>query len=187
MNYIRQNEIKKIRKSILGIILYVFSILIITFAILFFVCEKTMITGDSMYPSLEDGEEIMIDKVTYHFREPKRFEIIVFKFRYLADTYYVKRIIGLPGEKVQIKDGHIYINDVLLSDNHGYEDYIVEPGLAEEPIVLGDDEYFVLGDNRNVSKDSRDKTVYRVKKEDFVGRAFFKVFPISKFGFVNHK
>lgn len=187
MDYIKRNRNRKIRRAIISSILYVLSIVLIVFVVLAFVCQKTVILGDSMYPLLENGDEVLIDKVTYDFREPHRYDVIVLKFRYLADTYYVKRIIGLPGETVQIYDGVIYINNTPLDDPYGYEDYIIDPGLAEEPIELGENEYFVLGDNRNVSRDSRDKTVFKVNRNDIIGRAWIRLFPLNKFGFVRHR
>lgn len=187
MDYWKKYQVKKAGKNAFAMILYALLILILTLVVLIFVCQKTTVDGDSMKPLLENGEELIIDKVTYNFREPRRFDVIVFKFRYLADTTYVKRIIGLPGESVQIIDGKIYVNGVELEEDYGYEDYIVDAGIASEPMILGEDEYFVLGDNRNVSKDSRDKTIEKVKKSEIIGRAFLRVYPLNKFGFVKHK
>ena len=104
-------------------------------------------------------DNLIVDKITYRFREPERFDIIVFPFEYEDNTFYIKRIIGLPGETVQIdRDGNIFINGEILEEGYGKE-VIQEPGRAYEPITLGEDEYFVLGDNRNNSSDSRDMSV----------------------------
>ena len=117
-----------------------------------------------MEPKLSDQDNLIVDKITYQFKDPERYDIIVFPFQYEENTYYIKRIIGLPGETVYIdREGNIYINDELLEDGYGRE-VIKEPGRAYEPITLGDDEYFVLGDNRNNSSDSRDPSVGNVKK-----------------------
>jgi signal peptidase I, bacterial type len=112
----------------------------------------------------------------------KRFDIIVFyPYGRDSDEYYVKRIIGLPGETVQIIDGKIYINGEVLEENYGKEP-IENPGRAAQPIKLADDEYFVMGDNRNISKDSRYPNVGNVKMKNIGGRAFFRVSPLRKFG-----
>ena len=128
-----------------------------------------------------------VDKITYRFSEPKRFDIIVFPFQYDTDTYYIKRIIGMPGETVQIDyDGNIYINGSLLEESYGRE-VIQNPGRAAEPITLGEDEYFVMGDNRNNSSDSRDPSVGNIHRKDIIGRAWVRIWPFSKFGVLKHQ
>ena len=132
---------------------------------------------------------LIVDKITYRFRDPERFDIIVFPFQYKDNTYYIKRIIGLPGETVQIDaKGTIYINGEELAESYGRE--VIAPtnlGLAEQPVTLGEDEYFVLGDNRNHSSDSRDPSVANIKREDIIGRAWLRIYPFSKFGFIKHQ
>lgn len=88
-----------------------------------------------------------MDKISFRFREPKRYEIIVFPYQYEEDTYYIKRIIGLPGETVQVMGGRVYVDGEELDEHYGNEE-MLDPGIAENPITLGEDEYFVLGDNR---------------------------------------
>ena len=150
-----------------------------------FFFDRVTVIGHSMENVLENGDKVLIDKASYEVSEPKRFDVVVFERD--NEKYYIKRIIGLPGETVQIYDGVIYINNTPLDDPYGYEDYIIDPGLAEEPIELGENEYFVLGDNRNVSRDSRDKTVFKVNRNDIIGRAWIRLFPLNKFGFVRHR
>ena len=104
------------------------------------------------------GDHLIVDKISYRFRDPKRYDIVVFPYRYAENTYYIKRIIGLPGETVQITDGYVYINGALLDEHYGNA-VMNNPGLAAEPVTLGPDEYFVLGDNRNNSQDSRSANV----------------------------
>ena len=134
----------------------------------------TQVDGISMEPALENGDRLIIDKMSYHFRDPKRFEIVVFPQK--IGVYYVKRIIGLPGETVQIKEGKIYINDVMLVENYGKE-AMDEDDTMELPVTLGTDEYFVLGDNRNHSVDSREPSVGTVSKNYIVGRAWIIMAP----------
>ena len=118
-----------------------------------------------------------------------RFDIIVFPFRYQEDTYYIKRIIGLPGETVQIdENGVIYINGEVLKESYGRE--VIKPeylGVAKNPVVLGDDEYFVMGDNRNNSTDSRSELVGNIHRKDIVGRAWLRIWPLEDFGILKHQ
>ena len=139
-----------------------------------------------METTLSDGDQLIVDKISYQFREPERFEIIVFPYQYEAGTYYIKRIIGLPGETVQILDGSVYINGEKLEEHYGNEG-MVEAGIAAEPVTLGVDEYFVLGDNRNNSKDSRSVDVGVVHGKDFVGRAWIRIWPFEKIGWIRHE
>ena len=142
-----------------------------------------------MEPSLTSGDVLFLDKISYRFGEPERFDIIVFPYRQEPNKKFIKRIIGLPGETVLIDSGgKIYINGELLEENYGLEtiaSYAI--GIAAEPIVLGKDEYFVLGDNRNDSKDSRMSAVGNVQREDIIGRVWLRIWPIADFGFVKNK
>lgn len=127
------------------------------------------------------------DKLSYRFQNPKRFDIIVFPYQYEENTYYIKRIIGLPGETVQVVDGYVYINGSRLeSDIYGNE-LMDDPMAASQPITLGEDEYFVLGDNRNHSQDSRDPSVGEVKKDTIMGKAWVRIYPFDKMGVIRHE
>ena len=103
-----------------------------------------------------------------------------------TNTYYIKRIIGLPGETVQIADGTIYINGEVLEESYGRE-VMQDPGIAAEPITLGEDEYFVLGDNRNQSSDSRDPSVGLIHRDEIIGRAWLRIWPLNSFGILKHQ
>ena len=171
-------------RSILGILLYLAVVFAVTFLFIIFVAQRTDVDGKSMENTLHHGDSLIVDKISYRFRDPKRFEIIVFPFRYADNVLYIKRIIGLPGETVQIdNDGNIYINGEILVESYGRE-VIKNPGRAIEPITLGDDEYFVMGDNRNNSSDGRDPAVGNIKRKDIIGRALFRIFPFDDFGAV---
>ena len=186
MEYLKRGE--KRRKSLLGEAiswtLYILIILAATFLIVQFVGQKTTVNGVSMYPTLEDGDSLIVDKITYKFSDPQRFDIIVFPFQYQEDTYYIKRVIGLPGETVQITGGVIYINGQPLEEDYGRE-AAEKGGLASEPVTLGEDEYFVLGDNRNNSSDSREPSVGNVQKSSIIGKVWIRILPLSGFGFVD--
>lgn len=174
---------KSVVKEIVSWIIYLVILFAVAWLLLRYVGEQTQVSGESMYPTLCDGDNLVVDKVSYHFTDPGRFDIIVFPFQYQKDTFYIKRIIGLPGETVQISDGKIYINGRILEEDFGYEE-IKNPGLASSPITLGQDEYFVLGDNRNNSTDSREPSVGNVSRDLIIGRALFRFWPLSGFGFL---
>lgn len=174
-------------RTILGYILYILVIIGLTWMIVTFVGQRTRVSGQSMETTLQDGDNLIVDKISYRFHDPSRYDIIVFPYKYEENTFYIKRIIGLPGETVQVKDGYTYINGKkLTSDIYGRE-VMDEPGIAEEPIKLGSDEYFVLGDNRNHSQDSRDPYVGVLKRSDLMGRAFVRIYPLNKFGVIEHE
>ncbi|MCD7825436.1 MAG: signal peptidase I [Clostridiaceae bacterium] len=154
-----------------------------------FVVYQTTVEGDSMEPALSDGDSILIQKVSYYLHSPERFDIVVFPVTRESDsensselTYYVKRVIGLPGEEVQIKNGKVYIDGELLEDDNYCLAEILDAGKAETPIQLEAGQYFVLGDNRNMSTDSRSDYVGLVKEENIVGRVCFCLWPFSHIG-----
>ena len=186
----RQEEIEEekpnVMRELLGMLVYVGIVLAITFLIITFVGQRTHVSGESMENTLDDGDQLIVDKLTYRSHDPERFDIIVFPFRYKDNTYYIKRIIGLPGETVQIVDGEIYINGELLEESYGRE-VMQDAGLAAEPITLGDDEYFVLGDNRNYSSDSRDPSVALIHRKEIIGRAWLRIWPLNSFGILKHQ
>lgn len=187
----KQNKLKKGLKEVLDITIYLFIVLVATYLVVRFVGQRTEVDGESMETTLQHGDQLLVDKISYRFKEPERFDIIVFPYAGAEDTLYIKRIIGLPGETVQIAaDGTIYITKdgktEALKENYGREIIRWDTrGVAEEPVVLGEDEYFVMGDNRNYSKDSRNATVGNIKREDIIGKAWVRIWPLSGFGTVN--
>lgn len=181
-----KRKLKPFWKDAIELVIYFLIVLGISVFIVLFVGQRTIVEGTSMNPTLNDKDNLIVDKITYRFNDPQRFDVIVFPYQHKKHTYYIKRIIGLPGETVLIdRDGNIYINDQILNEDYGNE-VILDPGRAEEKIVLGEDEYFVLGDNRNNSSDSRDYMVGNIKRKDFIGRAWLRIFPFKDFGLVPH-
>lgn len=178
---------KNILKEILSTSLYILFVLILTYLIIHFVGQRTEVIGPSMEPTLHNGDNLIVEKISYRFNDPKRYDIIVFPFKYAKRTYYIKRIIGMPGETVYIdEEGTIYINDEVLDESYGKE-VILNPGLASTKITLKEDEYFVMGDNRNDSSDSRDPSVANIKRDEIIGRAWVRIWPFSKFGSIKHQ
>lgn len=175
-------------KNLFSNILWIAGVLLAVILIVEFVGQRTKVDGRSMEPMLQDGDQLIVDKISYRFRDPERFDIIIFPYHGNGSkkTYYIKRIIGLPGETIQIVDGKIYIDGEVLEEDYGKE-VMEESGRASQPIVLGDDEYFVLGDNRNNSKDSRVESVGNIKRSDIIGRAWVRIFPFDTFGVLKHK
>ena len=171
-------------KELLSLIIYIGIIIAICFLIITFVGMRTTVNGKSMENSLYNGDNIWIDKMSYRFSGPKRYDIIVFPYQG-EDVYFIKRVIGLPGETVQIVEGGvILINGEPLAESYGKEP-ILNPGIASAPITLGQDEYFVLGDNRNDSRDSRFPEVGNISKDDIIGKAAFRLSPLSNFGAID--
>lgn len=182
-----ENKAKSILKEILSTSVYLLLVLCAAYLIVTYVGQRTQVSGGSMESTLSDEDHLIVDKISYRFKDPERFDIIVFPFQYDKETYYIKRIIGMPGETVRIDaEGNIYINDEILEEDYGRE-VIQNPGRASEPIELGDDEYFVMGDNRNNSSDSRDSSVGNIHRKDIIGRAFIRIWPLSKFGVLKHQ
>ena len=174
----RQTEIR----AVFEIILYFALVACITFLIIHFVGQRTVVNGVSMQPTLSDGDNLIVDKLSYRFHDPDRFDIIVFPQE--DGRYFIKRIIGLPGENVRIdEDGFIYINGEKLQESYGKE-VMLDPGLAKDGIQLGADEYFLLGDNPQGGEDSRSSDIGIVKKDDLYGKVWFNTTSGDHFGIV---
>lgn len=164
---------------------YVMIVAVCLFVIPKYVVQRTVVEGTSMLNTLKDKDNLMVEKISYRLSDPERFDIIVF-YPYGRDerSYYVKRIIGLPGETIQIIGDDIYINGEILEEDYG-KDPMTYSGTAEEPLQLAEDEYFVLGDNRKISKDSRYEEVGPVKRELIEGKVFFRMYPFDAIGTVD--
>lgn len=161
-------------KELFEMIFSTFVVIFIALAINYFVGMRTSVIGDSMEPALYNGQEILVNRFTYNFTSPKRGDIVVFLPNGNQKThYYVKRVIALPGETVQIINGRVYVDGEMLDEDEGF-DKIVNPGIAENEITLGIDEYFVLGDSRNDGEDSRSGNIGAIKKSNIIGQAWFR-------------
>lgn len=175
-----------VAREMISTVIYMAFVMCAVLLFLRFVAQRTCVNGDSMNDTLQSGDNLMVDKLSYRFKDPERFDIIVFPYEHQENTYYIKRIIGLPGETVQVKNGSIYIDGELLTEPYGKEP-MERAGIAGEPVKLAQDEYFVLGDNRNNSSDSRDPSVGNIHRDRIVGKAFIRIWPLDEFGILKHQ
>lgn len=198
-NQVEYDDELNVVHEVIKTALYIVTIIVLVFLVLTYVGHRSEVLGHSMEGTLHDGESVWLDKLSYRFSDPERFDIVVFPYQD-SDTYYIKRIIGLPGETVYIDvDGTIYIGteETLYLDSDGeivnnaepleeaYGNEVIDEnmrGLAAEPFTLGENEYFVMGDNRNNSQDSRYETVGAVPRSIIEGKARIRLWPLSKFG-----
>lgn len=167
---------KKINKStiheILFTLFYCGVAVFLAFVLVFSVGMKISMVGVSMEPALYNGQEVLINRFIYKITSPKRGDVIAFLPNGNQNShYYLKRIVGLPGESIQIIDGYVYINGERLPEDE--YDKMADYGIVGNEIQLGSDEYFVLGDNRNMSEDSRSGNIGAVKKDTIAGKAWF--------------
>jgi signal peptidase I len=177
-------------KTLGGAVIFILElaqIIIIAAAIIipirYFLIQPFIVKGASMEPNFEDNEYLIIDELSFRFRDIERGEIIVFEPPTNESQYYIKRVIGLPGETVQIKNGQITIyNNDFPNGFIIHEDYIGEYTSGEEYVVLGEEEYFVMGDNRDVSLDSR--VIGPIPQDNIIGRVWLRGLPVSKAGFI---
>ncbi|MEG1458560.1 MAG: signal peptidase I [Acetivibrio sp.] len=147
-----------------------------------FVIQRTIVSGSSMESTLHDKDNLLVEKVSYLVGKPDRFDVVVFyPYGKEVNEYYVKRVIGLPGETIQIIGETIYIDGKILKEDYG-KDPITFQGIAGEPLTLGNNQYFLMGDNREISYDSRYEEVGPVEEDLIVGRALVRIWPFDSFG-----
>lgn len=190
----RMRRKRRVKKNIQGNLRYlpaagkwIFQILIVclfAFVAVWYFGQRVSTVGDSMKPVLENGDVVLVNRIVYNASTPKRGDIIVFRPKGNENShYYVKRIVGLPGETVEIIENKVYINGKRLEEDYKTTD-IDNVGIAAEEIKLGGDEYFVLGDDRENSEDSRNADVGNVKRSYIYGKAWFVISPHDRFGFI---
>ncbi len=164
-------------RSLVQVMVSIIVAFLLVYTVTTYVVTVTSVHGESMKQTLEDGDVVLIDKISYRFHPPSQFDPIVFTHN--SQVNLVKRIIALPGQTIQITNGTIFVNGEVVNENFGTEE-IEDAGEAELPITLGDDEYFVLGDNRNNSTDSRSTYVGVVRRQDIIGKVVFRLYPVSQ-------
>lgn len=172
---------KKIRGYILEVLLYVGLFIICAVVVPNYVVQRAKVSGPSMENTLFDADNVLVDKISYQLHGPERFDVVVFYPFEGEEEHYVKRVIGLPGETIQIIGEDIYIDGEVLEEDYG-KDPITFSGIATEPLTLGEDEYFLMGDNREVSYDSRYEDIGPVHKSAIDGKAILRMWPLKRFG-----
>ena len=171
-------------KEIFSWIIEIAIVLMMAFVLVYFIGMRTSVVGPSMSETLENGDQILVNRFMYKVIGPKANDVIVFLPNGNEKShYYVKRVIGVPGDTVQIKDGRIYVNGTEFTEKVDVAS-IEDAGLAADAVTLGDDEYFVLGDNRNNSEDSRYANIGNIKREYIIGKAWFVISTGDRFGFI---
>lgn len=171
---------KKSKSAIKDLIL----ILLIAFIINSFLFQNAVVSGNSMSPTLKDKNIVLVDKISYRFSKPARGDIVVFPYKENHSTKYIKRIIALPNDRIDIKNDGIYINSEKLN-----EEYILEEmfsfGNVDFPLTVPEGEYFVLGDNRNDSIDSRYSDIGFIPKDRLIGKVILRIWPLNRIKLMN--
>ena len=160
-------------RDILGTLFFCFAAVLLAVVLVIAFGMRTSNIGSSMEPTLYNGQEVLIDRFIIKLLSPERYDVVCFYPKGNENTHlYMRRVVGLPGETIEVKDGYLYVDGIrLLDDEYGL---MVDPGLADSEFKLDEGEYFVLGDNRNNSEDSRNGNIGAVTKDTMVGRIWFK-------------
>ena len=173
---------KRTLPVVVELLIYVIVIFLFTQILPTFVIQRTIVDGSSMENTLYGGDNLLVEKISPRTHNLERFDIIAFyPYGKEEKEYYIKRIIGLPGEEIRINDNKIYINEELLEEDYGKTD-VLYSGIASNGVKLKDDEYFVIGDNREDSLDSRYEEIGKIELNKIEGKAIFRVWPLSRFG-----
>lgn len=181
----RKEARKKLIKKILITTAEVIAVVFLAYAMTHYGMETFTVSGQYMSPTLEHGDKILVNKISYRIHSIKRNDLVIVEQSGSEHNYYsVERVIGLPGEKVQIKDGEVYIDDEKLEEKYDFP-VMENGGLALEPVILDEDEYFVLCDNRNNGEDSRNANVGNILKENIVGKAWIRMNTIELISYLD--
>lgn len=177
-----EDHSKKYKHLLIQIVITLIEIAIVVFAayaITHYGLEKMSVSGDYMNPTLKDGDEVLVNKMSYIISSIKRNDVVVIKQEGSGHSYYsVARVMGLPGETVKIEDGYLYINGKQLEEKYNFP-VMENGGLALEDIILDEDEYFVLCDNRNEGEDSRNANTGNILKKNIAGKAWLRTNPLA--------
>lgn len=177
-----EDHSKKYKQILVQIVITLIEITIVVFAayaITHYGLGKMSVSGDYMNPTLKDGDEVLINKMSYTISSIRRNDVVVIKQEGSGHSYYsVARVMGLPGETVKIEDGYLYINGKQLEEKYNFP-VMENGGLALEDIILDEDEYFVLCDNRNEGEDSRNANTGNILKKNIAGKAWLRTDPLA--------
>ncbi len=176
-----------IGKGIYSLIETILVALVLAIVLYLFIMTPHEVVGNSMHPTYKNGEFLMANKITYKVSQPKRGDVVIFKFSDTQD--FIKRIIGIPGDELMIKDGKIYINNQLLDESKYLNASVITNGGSYmhegQTITVPDNKYFVCGDNRTNSSDSRE--FGPIEKDRIKGKAWIVYFPFTEFRIVQHE
>lgn len=181
MEFYHVEETNRLRR-VVGWIVDIIVVISLAWFVVYEFGGQVKIAGQSMTSVLQSEDVVLMNRLTYDIGSPKRFDVVVFQRDDKKSN--VKRVIGLPGEVIQIKGGFIYINDQLLEAEAALGEVSLA-GLAENPIELGEDEYFLLGDNREGSEDSRFANIGNVNKKQIMGKVWFRISPLIRLDFIH--
>ncbi len=171
---------QRVLGKILKVSIFLLIVLVIVYLIVNLIMVKAVVEGDSMEPVLSDGDVVLCNKFTYSFNPPERYDIAVVPAK--DGTHIVKRVIGLPGDDMTINNfGKVVVNDKTLDSDPGIG-IIMDKGCLKDELTLETEEFFVMGDNRNSSIDSRSDKVGIIKRSQFIGKAVLRIYPFNKFG-----
>ncbi len=177
LTFIEKKKIisKQLLREILGTLFYCATAVLIGVVLVIAFGMRIGVVGSSMEPNIYGGQEVLVDRFSLKLLSPKRNDVVCFYPKGNENSHlYVKRVIGLPGEEIQVKDGYVYIDGVRLNESETF-DKIADPGDLYVPFKLGENEYFVMGDNRNNSEDSRNGNIGAVSKDTIIGKIWFKL------------
>lgn len=180
MNFYEVKESNPLRQAV-GWIVDIVLVLYMAGFVIYGFAMQVDIAGQSMFPVLNSEDVVLVNRIVYNFTDPKRYDVVV--FRREDQKSNVKRIIGLPGEEIQIKAGLIYINGIVLEHEQFHLASLA--GLAEEPVQLGENEYFLLGDNREGSEDSRFANIGNVRRNQIIGKVWLRTSPFIDLGLIH--
>lgn len=182
MEFYQSDEPNLIRRLSGWVVDIVVALAFAWFCLNFFGFQVT-VSGQSMQPLLNSGDVVLVNRLSYDFGKPDHMDVVVFVRE--DEKTYVKRVIGIPGDVVQIKEGRVYVNGAVIEDENLGS--VALAGLAENPVELGDKEYFLLGDNRDSSEDSRFANVGNVKEEQILGKVWLRLFPLIDISLISSR
>lgn len=185
INFYQEDPDKKKIQSFMNWIIDITLVVVLAVFVVQNMGIRIEVEGRSMEPELQSGDMVLVNQIHYLFWDPNRFDVIAFRKEEVSSKIYIKRIVGLPGETVQIIDGGLYIDGEAMVVAGMSE--ITLPGLAEEPVQLGQNEYFVLGDSADTSEDSRFSNIGNVTKDQFVGKVWLRAAPLDRIGLVRYQ
>jgi len=168
-------------KSLVEWIIAIGLALLLFLVLRMFVFRVAHVSGASMAPTLAHDDRVILNRAAIVFGEPRRGDIVAFPYPGNPDEYHIKRVIGIPGDVIDFAGGRFYVNGEPLSDPFSYE-AVWSVGNVDFPVTVEEGRVFVLGDNRNASKDSRDRSVGTIAHEDIIGRVLVRIWPLESFG-----